>query len=585
MSVSALSWMLSSDRVASEPKGKNGVGVKPNSQIDPVFRGFFSSDIRSEASEDYRRVLLSYPFRALQDKTQVFSLDWECCVRTRLTHSYEVSATAQLLFEWLWCLLYEGRRDGKGAEEPPLFSAPPSDEVYQELRFSLMAACLLHDAGNPPFGHFGEFIISDWFLKAIKESDSPVRNTSGELLGDLVDTVSGIDYGLDLANFEGNAQSLRIALRASHLFDGHSLNLTATTISSLVKYPYCCKGRDTGGKKSKFNIFRSDEMAYRMLLERSGLGSSMIDDGIRHPLSLLLEAADDISYATSDLEDAFSRGLFSVTELLVYMCEMLTEEKGKKTEYAAILALLAFVAGSHSDKEHVTAVFSSLSHKYAQKGIDTIKQGIGAEALCGRTYSAYIDELNEGSLSILTSRKRREIQAQYFSQWIDIVRKWLVHSAAYGIRDVLSKSVASSALSETEGLFDDERRLILRAMKMVMEHFVFDSKRNLKTNVAAKTILESLLNTFVPAVLRCENGFERRLYSSKDKDAHPSQTDWALIDMIPQKYKLDYEKKVKTLENPSAVRLRYERIMVVTDFICGMSDAYAKNLYKEMQLM
>lgn len=28
-------------------------------------------------------------------------------------------------------------------------------------------ACLMHDIGNPPFGHFGESAINDWFSRRL----------------------------------------------------------------------------------------------------------------------------------------------------------------------------------------------------------------------------------------------------------------------------------------------------------------------------------------------------------------------------------------------------------------------------------
>jgi len=107
---------------------------------------------RSAFERDYDRVIFSYPFRRLQDKTQVFPLPEQDFVHTRLTHSLEVSSV--------------GRSLGKTVGEELL-------EKYQKLLengFSqfdfgaiVSAACLTHDLGNPPFGHTGEHAISDYF--------------------------------------------------------------------------------------------------------------------------------------------------------------------------------------------------------------------------------------------------------------------------------------------------------------------------------------------------------------------------------------------------------------------------------------
>ena len=60
-------------------------------------RNVKSSDLRSEFEKDYHRIIGSASFRRLQDKTQVFPLDKSDFIRTRLTHSLEVSSFANLL--------------------------------------------------------------------------------------------------------------------------------------------------------------------------------------------------------------------------------------------------------------------------------------------------------------------------------------------------------------------------------------------------------------------------------------------------------------------------------------------------------
>src|SRR4051812_42027209 len=52
-------------------------------------------DSRSEFEHDYGRIVFSTPLRRLQDKAQVFPLEPHDGVRTRLTHSLEVSTLAR----------------------------------------------------------------------------------------------------------------------------------------------------------------------------------------------------------------------------------------------------------------------------------------------------------------------------------------------------------------------------------------------------------------------------------------------------------------------------------------------------------
>ncbi|MBQ1241345.1 MAG: HD domain-containing protein, partial [Lachnospiraceae bacterium] len=103
---------------------------------------------------DYDTIICSTLFRRLQDKAQVFPLDDDDYVRTRLTHSLEVSAIGKKLGECAFAKV-------KAAGLDPWF------EEHLEKEFSdvLLCAGLIHDIGNPPFGHFGEFAIREWFQK------------------------------------------------------------------------------------------------------------------------------------------------------------------------------------------------------------------------------------------------------------------------------------------------------------------------------------------------------------------------------------------------------------------------------------
>src|SRR5256885_6575646 len=54
-----------------------------------------SGDLRVEFERDYDRSVFSTPVKRLQDKAQVFPLEPHDAVRTRLTHSLEVSSVAR----------------------------------------------------------------------------------------------------------------------------------------------------------------------------------------------------------------------------------------------------------------------------------------------------------------------------------------------------------------------------------------------------------------------------------------------------------------------------------------------------------
>jgi dGTPase len=114
-------------------------------------------DRRTQFERDYDRAVFSTPVRRLQDKAQVFVLETHDAVRTRLTHSIEVSTVARDLThaatEWM--------RQHK--------SDPITEQQALDIQ-TIAATCgLIHDLGNPPFGHSGESAISSWFQGKDKE--------------------------------------------------------------------------------------------------------------------------------------------------------------------------------------------------------------------------------------------------------------------------------------------------------------------------------------------------------------------------------------------------------------------------------
>lgn len=78
--------------------------------------------------------------------------------------------------------------------------------------------------------------------------------------------------------------------------DLFGLNLTATTLAAILKYPWDT-GVSASGKK-KAGYLKSEESTMAAVHGILGLRQ-----GIRHPLVYLMEAADDIAYCISDVED------------------------------------------------------------------------------------------------------------------------------------------------------------------------------------------------------------------------------------------------------------------------------------------
>ena len=164
---------------------------------------------RSEFERDFDRVVYSTPLKRLQDKAQVFPLEPHDAVRTRLTHSLEVSSVARGLAvrnaRWM-------HQQGK-----------ISQCMIRSIE-AIAATCgLIHDLGNPPFGHAGEEAIRAWFQRPERQRQLRASLTNEQQVQDFM-------------KFEGNAQSLRLVTKLQILADYNGLNLTFGTLSALCKY-------------------------------------------------------------------------------------------------------------------------------------------------------------------------------------------------------------------------------------------------------------------------------------------------------------------------------------------------------------
>ena len=136
-----------------------------------------SSDCRDEFENDYDRILFSASFRRLQDKAQVFPLEKLDFVRTRLTHSLEVSSIGKSL----------GISIGSRLVKKTInYEEKVTISMVEDISNILACAGLIHDLGNPPFGHFGEVAIREWFKnKLCKNEDGSYKYAMGEIDGDL----------------------------------------------------------------------------------------------------------------------------------------------------------------------------------------------------------------------------------------------------------------------------------------------------------------------------------------------------------------------------------------------------------------
>ncbi|MCW3149019.1 dGTPase [Stutzerimonas stutzeri] len=245
-----------------------------------------------QLESDRGRIINSAAVRRLQQKTQVFPLERNAAVRSRLTHSLEVQQTGRFIVRTLYKQL------GARAADYGL------DGLEGALESLVEMACLMHDIGNPPFGHFGEFAIGEWFERHLDELFAvvvPVEQGDAELRARML---------TDLKRFEGNAQAIRLVVTLLRL------NLTYTQTAGLLKYVRAAYAdRPPSGSPGAYlgkkpGFYLSEQPFIEQLQQALGLQS-----GSRHPLAYIMEAADDIAYCLADIEDSVEKGIFSIEQL------------------------------------------------------------------------------------------------------------------------------------------------------------------------------------------------------------------------------------------------------------------------------
>src|SRR5687768_830250 len=152
--------------------------------------------LRAEESlSDRMRIVNCSAFRRLGGKAQVFSLARAGTVRTRLTHSFEVATYGQLIATKVVDELTNRDKN------------PLPSELRQPFVQTVENACLMHDIGNPPFGHMCEYAIHEW-------DDQNEVELGKAWMGN--NEPNGTELAAQLAafkNFEGTPQGLRIVTR------------------------------------------------------------------------------------------------------------------------------------------------------------------------------------------------------------------------------------------------------------------------------------------------------------------------------------------------------------------------------------
>lgn len=457
--------------------------------------------VRNEFEADYDRIVGSSSIRRLQDKAQVFPLQQNDVARSRLTHSIEVSALARSL----------GKSVGRALEERHDFTPEQTDQFAAILQ----VAGLIHDLGNPPFGHYGETVIRNWFTKAFRET--PLLETPHLVLSEQAQN--------DFRYFDGNVQNLRIVSRLQVQNDTYGANFTYATLGTIIKYPWPSDNR--WNDKKKFGYFKSEEDLAKDIRETLGL-----PENTRHPATYLLEAADDIIYLCDDIEDGAKKGYINWND-----------------EYKKIKDALPL----YRDEE-LKQLFDD------------------------------IDYINETCID-----QRMEPQEQITAcvrNFRNSVQGFLFKHAVKAFLDNYGAIMSGGPHPELELLGGDKD--LTDQLRRVTRENCFNCREVLSLELVGDRAISTLLDIFVPAVLTNtgKDLMDVKKYPGKlFKRISPNFVYRVLNShMTPEEIAEELPERRKNLDQFMANQINgltaYDRLHLVTDFISGMTDSYAVNLYQ-----
>lgn len=499
-----------------------------NLKIDSILRQFES---------DRGRIINSAAIRRLQQKTQVFPLERNAAVRSRLTHSLEVQQVGRYIAKEIISKL----RQQNKLERYHLAGLESGLESLVEM------ACLMHDIGNPPFGHFGEAAINNWFTQRLALPAKPGQDTCVysvmrfEENDDLGNQLKA-KLRLDLMQFEGNAQAIRLVHTLQRL------NLTYAQIGSILKYTrpaYLPKNQ----VPEKYNylmkkpgFYFSEEAFVETLRQDLGLNESQ-----RYVLTYIMEAADDISYCLADLEDAVEKSIFSVEQLFHHLKQAWREST------------------AHLNAQQQEQQTSDL--KYTDKDL--------FELVVQKSMDNY-------------QKRRRRDSAQFFMNLRVETMKYLVaHASDQFIKFLpeLYRGDFNGALLEN----GTQESCLLSIFKKVAFNYVFSQPEVEELELQGYRVISGLLDIYSPLLAMPTEDFLELIRTNHHKKY---LIETRLLHKLSSKHCSAYLEAIDNLdkrssEDVTAYKEAYEfyyRARLIQDYISGMTDLYAYDEYRHLMV-
>ncbi len=469
------------------------------------------SDNRSPFKKDFDTVCNSTILRRLQDKAQVFPLEQEDYARTRLTHSIEVMSIAESLgVQIIDTILKKDSKFIYTLEE----EKEDAEKLVKEIPYILKTAALLHDMGNPPFGHLGEKIIGDWFKNnlgnlAFNSEKQLVFNSSAEAKETLEFMFKG-RYAEDLKNFEGNAQLFRLVTKLSLVVDENGMNLTFPVMASFIKYPTSSMDVDKNKLMTKkIGYFTAEKELFNTINTTLGL------ENYRHPLAFLLEAADDIAYLTADIEDAHRKGLISMDKIRDYL-------------------------NNDKDDAIVSTLLSAMDN--------------------------YIQKANEMNYE--------DVEDYVIHRLRVLIKGLMIDSMSSAFEN--SYDLIMNGEFETELLNVSSVKCVADILRKMEKENIYYCNNILETKTRANAIINKLLDIYIPAIVNWNYECDANTDSSNNLLYLSLSKNYRYMCELANK---DYYLKDKLLSSDFETMV-YNKILLVTDQISGMTDTHALTVYK-----
>ena len=482
-----------------------------SSKVTPARMQRTTANLQMALESDRGRIINSAAIRRLQQKTQVFPLERNAAVRSRLTHSLEVQQVGRFIVQRIFANLnYQQQKEyGLSGLERPL-------ETLVEM------ACLMHDIGNPPFGHFGEAAINNWF-NANLASITPERcQTTNSSIGVIFKHLAQ-----DICSFEGNAQGIRI------IHSLQTLNLTYSQSAGILKYtrPAGLDVKDIPQNKNylmkKVGYYYSEKAFIEALQNEL-----TIEPYCRHPASYIMEAADDISYCLADIEDAVEKGIITI-ELL---CTVL------KNHYQKVLINLTIDDTEHQD-------FVSKAVNYA------LERGKAQPYNFNSEFFIYLR--------------------------VALLHPLVNHAAKRFIENI--EPIYHGDFNHA--LLEDRSHLhaVTQTLKQVAQAHVFSDKEVEKLELQGYRIINGLLDSYKPLLQLTSDDFKRALNGDK-RLLIESRLVKKLSKKHLNSYQHAIDAMQEEPDHFAAYEFYY-RCRLIQDYISGMTDQFAYDEYRSLMVI